>query len=167
MKQSERSKRWMEDALMKLLSQKAYAEITVTDIAEKAGVSRLTFYRNFETKDAILEYHLDNIFNEYVKTLPDVNLNLEDALIQCFTYWKRYSKDIYILKENGLFPLMYAPFKKNILTFADWTNLKNRYDDYELNFIMGGLFSSMLAYVDQPVAPEKISRSIIQLLNLR
>ncbi len=50
MKQSERSKKWIEEALFVLLKQKPFSKITITDITKKAGVARLTFYRNFAKK---------------------------------------------------------------------------------------------------------------------
>lgn len=47
------------------LNKKNYENITITDIAERAGVTRITFYRNFNTKDDIVKQYVQNIFNEY------------------------------------------------------------------------------------------------------
>jgi len=41
-------------ALMLLMEQKSYNRITVTDITNKAGVSRMSFYRHFNSKDDVL-----------------------------------------------------------------------------------------------------------------
>ncbi|WP_369528982.1 TetR/AcrR family transcriptional regulator, partial [Dubosiella newyorkensis] len=38
------------EALMILLQQKRYEEITVSEIANKAGVSRMTYYRTYSSK---------------------------------------------------------------------------------------------------------------------
>ena len=40
----------LKNALIELLFDKNYSEITVTDIAKKAGVSRGTFYQHFLDK---------------------------------------------------------------------------------------------------------------------
>ena len=41
-------------AFASLLKEKRYEKISVCDICEKAGVSRMSFYRNFESKKALV-----------------------------------------------------------------------------------------------------------------
>ncbi len=43
----------LQGALIKLIGQKPYDSITVTELCRKAGVSRMAFYGNFQTKDDI------------------------------------------------------------------------------------------------------------------
>ncbi len=43
------------DAFLSLLREKRFAEISVTDIASRAGVSRMAYYRNFASKTRILD----------------------------------------------------------------------------------------------------------------
>jgi len=59
-RQVERTKSWIFDALMLLMDEKPYDKITVSDIAEKAGVARPTFYRNFDDKDEVILQYLNN-----------------------------------------------------------------------------------------------------------
>ena len=44
----------IETAALELFAQKGIAEVTVEQIAEKAGISRRTFYRYFETPEDVL-----------------------------------------------------------------------------------------------------------------
>lgn len=48
------------EALFKLLNNKSYDDITVTDICKEAGYTRMSFYRNFTSKEDILSkaFHL-------------------------------------------------------------------------------------------------------------
>ena len=62
-KQVQRTKSWIFDALMILMGEKSYENITVSDIAEKAGVARPTFYRNFDDKDEVVLQYLENSFS--------------------------------------------------------------------------------------------------------
>jgi len=62
-RQVERTKSWIFDALMLLMDEKPYEKITVSDIADKAGVARPTFYRNFDDKDEVVLQYLSNSFN--------------------------------------------------------------------------------------------------------
>lgn len=45
---------YIYEALIELMRQKPYDEITITDITKKAGVSRMAYYRNYRDKDDIL-----------------------------------------------------------------------------------------------------------------
>ena len=46
-KQKEQSRRMIEDALFLIMEEKPYAQITVSEIAKTADVSRRTFYRMY------------------------------------------------------------------------------------------------------------------------
>jgi AcrR family transcriptional regulator len=52
-RQVERTKGWIRDALFGLMEEKAYNDITVQDITEKANIARPTFYYNYDDKDAV------------------------------------------------------------------------------------------------------------------
>ena len=45
-------------ALLRLMEVKSYPSITITDITNLAGVSRMAYYRNYKTKDDILINYL-------------------------------------------------------------------------------------------------------------
>ena len=68
---AQRSRKWMQEALMDLLQEKDFEKISITDITERAGLSRPTFYLHYKTKeDIIAEYFYEifrETFDEYVK----------------------------------------------------------------------------------------------------
>ncbi len=49
-----RSRKSLENALTELLQDKAYPDISITDITRRADLARVTFYQHFESKDALL-----------------------------------------------------------------------------------------------------------------
>ena len=51
-------------AMFELLEKKDYAHITVQDLVDRAGVCRASFYRNYFTRDEVIERFLDGIFTE-------------------------------------------------------------------------------------------------------
>lgn len=51
----------IEGALIQLMATKPFSAITVTDIARRAGVSRNAYYRNYASKEAILEDYLRGV----------------------------------------------------------------------------------------------------------
>jgi AcrR family transcriptional regulator len=72
-RQVERTKSWIFDALMLLMDEKPYDKITVSDIADKAGVARPTFYRNYIDKDEVILQYLNNSFNAEIMSTEKVN----------------------------------------------------------------------------------------------
>ncbi len=100
-------------ALVKLMEDKPYQEITITDITKKAGVSRMAYYRNFSEKDDILLNHLkdttadfelklsnrqsfseENIWREIVNTLQ--NNPIIESIIKAGLFGRAFP----ILKES-------------------------------------------------------------------
>ncbi|MDO4262350.1 MAG: TetR/AcrR family transcriptional regulator [Eubacteriales bacterium] len=56
-------------ALLILMEKKPYAEITITDIAKKAGVSRMSYYRLYRSKDDILIQYFNDVFENLLDTI--------------------------------------------------------------------------------------------------
>ncbi len=54
----------IEQALIILMGRKPYSEITIKDITERAGVSRASYYRNYESKEDILSGFIQSICKE-------------------------------------------------------------------------------------------------------
>lgn len=57
--QSDYTKHYIVEALFKLMESKPFSEITVTELTRKAGVGRVTFYRNFKDKENVIIYFFD------------------------------------------------------------------------------------------------------------
>lgn len=55
-----KTRRALYEALDALLGERAYGDITVTELVQRAGVGRQTFYRHFDGVDAMLEQRLSN-----------------------------------------------------------------------------------------------------------
>ena len=147
-KQSERSKQWITDALFELMRHQPYAEITVKDITEKAGVARLTFYRNFESKDAIIQRKLQSLFDEYLNALSEKKSDtLEDALTVCYEYWR--SEGIYteLITKNHLEMLLGPFFSSSLNAMLKAFHIEERLTAAQRSFLVGGLYFSMLDWV--------------------
>ena len=58
--QEEYTKHYIVTALFKLMHAYEYEKIKVTDIAQKAGVGRATFYRYFKNKEDVITYYFEH-----------------------------------------------------------------------------------------------------------
>jgi len=57
------SSSWVFEALLLLMKDKPYSEISVSEITAKAGIVRQTFYHKYKDKDDIIYQYLSDIFN--------------------------------------------------------------------------------------------------------
>ncbi|MDR4933648.1 TetR/AcrR family transcriptional regulator [Companilactobacillus paralimentarius] len=64
------SQEFLITALLQLLKTKDFNDITITQVVKRAGVSRMAFYRNFET--------LDDILIAYIE--PKINIGFENII---------------------------------------------------------------------------------------
>lgn len=65
-------------AFVELLSEKSYADITVTDIVKKAKIARASFYRNFSSISEVVDVISDDMMHEFeTEILPVLTSNDE------------------------------------------------------------------------------------------
>lgn len=68
-----RSRQEISTALLKLMQEYPYAEISVKQIIMETSLARKTFYLNFRSKDDVLESVLDELIREYTEALSQAN----------------------------------------------------------------------------------------------
>ena len=66
------------DALLVLTKEKPLSAITVSELCDRAGVSRMTFYRNYASKEEVFSSRLLELLEEYGKEELDKIESIED-----------------------------------------------------------------------------------------
>lgn len=84
---SVRSKNALSQTLLKLMLYKPFDDIAITDITARAGLSRQTFYTNFERKEDILVYLIHGLFRRYLDKLAAARPVPDNLMIDYFLYW--------------------------------------------------------------------------------
>ena len=81
------TKECLQLALVKLMGQKPFDRISITEITKNAGVSRTAFYRNYNSKEAIIEDVCQSVFARLRDSLHDAaqNQNWKSWYILFFT----------------------------------------------------------------------------------
>lgn len=125
------------NALLKLLKEKEYKDISISEITTTAQVSRISFYRNFNDKDAIIKEYIHFTLNDWNKNHPKTNDHTEDDILgDIFAYITEY-KDFYLLlRDRGIFY-----FLKDII--IDALGPKAEYPNfgaYTAAFIANGIY---------------------------
>ncbi len=86
---NELTKKALEQAFLQLLSEKPFKKITVSDITNKCGVNRMTFYYHFEDVYDILDYTLkfesQKVLNGKYES-DTWNKGMENIFVMCLKY---------------------------------------------------------------------------------
>ena len=136
--QSELSKKYIAEALISLMKKKNYSSITNKEITDKAGLSHITIYRNFKSKDDIIKYYLNTITDTFIKTSKIVYTpnNFTGYIIKLFTHLEK-NKDIATLLYNANM----IHYLKNEFDRIFLSKAKNLNEIYHYAFISGGLYN--------------------------
>ena len=102
------SQRLITDALLSLMEDIPFARITVTQICDRAGVGRKTFYRNFELKEDVITFRLDELCAVYEAGL--LGIPLERRLRYHFTFLKEHAALLILLNRHGLRSMVNTKF---------------------------------------------------------
>jgi len=99
--------RHMTDALLELLADKPMGDISISELVDKAGVGRASFYRNFERKEDILKAHLNEIFREWVSEYEkNQGSPLSEQLRTLFSHFEKHRSFYALLNESGMLWLL-------------------------------------------------------------
>ena len=102
---SVRARYAFHEALKELLQEKPFNKITVTDISERAGLSRHTFYNHYETKEDLLNNLIDSILDEFFADAGKLDYDARDPIsgghligIKFFKIWQDNTELVAILR---------------------------------------------------------------------
>ena len=96
-------------ALIQLMKTKPYPEIKIKDIVDRAGVSRMAYYRNFETKDEILTKRLKIKLEGFEQKLENHSCLTEEAYwIEFFEAFQTDSVIVHMMKAGLVNQIMQA-----------------------------------------------------------
>ena len=93
---SDLSKEYIADALISLMKKKDYSSITNKDITDRAGLSHITIYRNFKSKNEIISYYLSSLFKKW-----EWNDN-DDIAYSIFSFFQKHKDIIDLLYKANL-----------------------------------------------------------------
>ncbi|MGN1343672.1 MAG: TetR/AcrR family transcriptional regulator [Traorella sp.] len=154
---------FISEALFELMEQKEYHSITISEITNQAKVGRVSFYRNFSSKEEIIQKWLDKITYTFLEQ-SSINYekdSLQEYFFKLFTHLSHYKKETTLIYQADLFHLLKEEFEKVFI------ESNKKYDNYKSYFIIGGIFNVYYYWVmnDFKETPKELSLKLIDILN--
>ncbi len=154
---------YITDALLMRMRKKDYKDISITEICEKAGVTRMSFYRNFESKEDILKKWLTTITDEFLAAsgISYKNDKNRDYFVTLFTHLKKHREICMAMYKAGLIYLVKDQFDRVFLSVY-----QGEYDAYKSYFIAGGIYNVFLLWLINGCreTPEELSERMENML---
>lgn len=154
-KRIEPSKQRLAQALLKVMAQYCYQEITVTQIAQEAHLSRKTFYRLFTSKDEVLSLIFDDLFQACFARVKARNpARYWDVMQVFFDFWEERKDLLLLLQKSDLLPRVFEQsYQRSIEVFTFVRSEETAASlalplPYLLAYSVGGMHSMMLKWVE-------------------
>lgn len=152
---AELSKEKLVKALLVIMEQYDYREITITQISQEAGLSRKTFYRLFKGKEELLHFLFENLFLEYQIQAKSRQLQRYWDVVQCyFDFCEERKELLLLLGRNDLLHFFFdASYKYSFEVFAyvrpaETVKEYAAFLPYLLAYSIGGMYSMVLKWVE-------------------
>lgn len=152
---AEQSKQKFAKALLIVMEQYDFREITITQLSQEAGLSRKTFYRLFKGKDELRDFLFEGLYQECLAQIESQRLHHYWDVVQCyFDFCEERKELLSLLKRNHLLaPLFEGSYKYSFKVF-EYVRSKETADTYSsflpylLAYSIGGMYSMLLKWVE-------------------
>ncbi len=145
-----RVRKSIEEALFTLLKTKKLSEISVTDIVKVSGVARSSYYRNFDSKESIIESYIQRMHDE-VREKIHFSENMDelliyDNLVASLEFYLKQKFYLLQLYNNGLGMLI----QEELNRFSEdlFGNMpQNSIHRYKLYFLSGAMLNMTMEWL--------------------
>lgn len=105
-------------ALLQLMTQKPLASISITELCQRAHVSRTYFYRNYANFDQIIGAFQEDYMLHYIRHLPNQSkISLTDLMTHYFELTKQEAATNRLLIENDKYDVLVQTFQTVFILF--------------------------------------------------
>jgi Transcriptional regulator len=170
-----RSKEWLTNSLLELMKQKPFREISISEIAEKADLSRRTFYRSFSSKEEVIRFHLKTIWHTGLLQLSaDEDHSYFHTIRWYLELWYEHRELALLLYRNDLMSLLLQEYNHifhevYLLRKVNYPLAKHSEAmKYALSYSAGGLLNVLWQWASEGMqkSPEEVANLLMVAIQL-
>jgi AcrR family transcriptional regulator len=144
------TREWITLALLELLRTHKLSTLTISEVVKKAGVSRMAFYRNFDSLEQVLLEYYEPKFADIFHKIA-FQTSHEQKLADLTNFFVALSDDFKMAIGSQYIDVLYHIFKHHIaqfydelIPFPDWTGAKR---NYWIQFMSAGVFEIWITWI--------------------
>lgn len=154
-------------ALLQLMSQKPMIHISITELCQKAHVSRTYFYRHYQNFDQIILAAQTQAMRHYLRRLPSTaKVDLAPLMTHYFELTKTGVKTYQLLIKNNKINILLQTFQTVFQLLFKQKRLNNHgsklAEPYYLEFLSGAVVNMSIRWVNGGLieSPEYLGQQV-------
>lgn len=151
------SRECIQEALFLLMQEQPLADITISAISERSGISRMGFYRNYKTKTDVLNDYFTDELRRVLARIGDLQPLTAERLVPIyFNYIADHGERFKLALAGAGDNAFYAPFVELIGGFftdhirRPW--FTGTYADYWKQFVTAGMYAVTVNWIKEDFA---------------
>lgn len=165
---NERVKDRLFSALIEFAGHKDWSKLTVTELIEKSGVARASFYRNFKTVEELIDYGIQRMASRFHerKTYQNEEFHSKEAMLYKFRFYQENAKIVLAFHHAKL-----AVTLLDVITDCEIDACGdmpvNSISKYELYYFSGAFYNMMLCWLENGMkeTPEAMADEFLRIAN--
>lgn len=161
------AKNCLAEALISMMQTENIEDIHIKDLVQKAGVSRMSYYRYFSSKKEILTYYMEYILQEYENTVEKNTKHFfqsYDHILESLIFFRNYKDFALCLEHSHLSYIL-------LDALNDYIQKQTSFDpdkavrSYPFYYYAGALYNIYMQWIktDTKEPAEKLATIIYQL----
>ncbi len=153
-------------ALIEFAGKKDWSKLTVTELIEKSGVARASFYRNFKSVEELIDYGIQQLAVRYHegKPFPEEDFHSREVMLYKFHFYKEYA--------DLVLAFHHAKMGTTLLDIITDCEIESGGDmpissiaRYELYYFAGAFYNMMLCWLESGMkeTPEAMADAFLQI----
>lgn len=171
-----RTRKWLQDALLSLMREKPFRDITVTEIVERAEVSRAAFYLHFRSKEDLLFSHVDGVFEAFHLELAGEvaagRVDLRRFTTLLFEYWERDAPTLRLVIDADMQQVLLERLRGHVeaamatVDAGTGAESDSRTHSYVVDFVAGGSYLLLTRWISSgmPTPAEEMGSLLYELI---
>ncbi|MCI7813416.1 MAG: TetR/AcrR family transcriptional regulator [Lachnospiraceae bacterium] len=143
-----RVKNSITKALFHLMHEKSFSDISISELIRVAGVARVSFYRNYDSKEDVLVTLIEDVLEQFRDTIDwsKTDYYTYGNIYRSFEYLEKYGDFVLDLYRFGYASILLGKlnqFHEDIAGIMP----NNSIEKYQLYMYMGALFNTAIMWL--------------------
>ncbi|MTV82661.1 TetR/AcrR family transcriptional regulator [Secundilactobacillus folii] len=124
-----------------------YQALTIKQLAEKAGISRQTFYRHYQDKDDIISLRIHNFKLKMISQFRQTTLTPEVMMKMLLTYWSKHRSFFELIEWANLGRIFISNISYMNHKIMAMNNVSHLNDEIITDSYAGATYSFLRAFL--------------------
>lgn len=153
-------------ALIGFAGERDWSKLTVTELIEKSGVARASFYRNFKSVEDIIDYGIRQMAQRYHEGKPflEEDFHSREVMLYKFQFYQKYAGLILAFHHAKVTATLLDVITDCVIDACGDMPMSS-ISKYELYYLSGAFYNMMLCWLESGMkeSPEAMADEFLRI----